>query len=228
MAVGIILAILGAAVSVAGYTPNKPGSNVQYPFNAPYSQAFEDGYSPIKYMGGFGPYSNRQAYGISRNPPEGCEVDQVIMVKRHGERYSMGGDTDGMKQSLAKMRSKVSTFKDDLEFLNRWEFFVPESYAGLETFSGPYNGLLESYKHGAEYRVRYGHLWEDQPGSIVPIWASANQRVVQTARKFGGLPSFAERAPRGCLARLGDMLMWLMPLFRRGILRVELHLFRRA
>jgi acid phosphatase len=55
-------------------------------------------------------------------------------------------------------------------------------YYELETETGPYNGLLTTYKHGAEYRVRYGHLWDQISGKTVPMWTSGFE---QTARNFG-------------------------------------------
>lgn len=183
----MLAALVGAAAVVAGYTPNKPGSSGRYPMNAPYDQSFQDGYSILKHLGGYGPYVNRAAYGIGRDPPEGCAVDQVMMLRRHGERYPLVGDSENMLKTLEKLYgSKVSSWSDDLEFLNRWQFFIPDlGYVELESEAGPYSGLLGSYKHGAEYRVRYGHLWDQKPNSTVPMFTSDYERVIQTARKFG-------------------------------------------
>ncbi|KAK1767542.1 histidine phosphatase superfamily [Phialemonium atrogriseum] len=183
----MLAALVGTAAVVAGYTPNKPGSSGRYPMNAPYDQSFQDGYSILKHLGGYGPYVNRAAYGIGRDPPEGCAVDQVMMLRRHGERYPLVGDSENMLKTLEKLYgSKVSSWRDDLEFLNRWQFFIPDlGYVELESEAGPYSGLLGSYKHGAEYRVRYGHLWDQKPNSTVPMFTSDYERVIQTARKFG-------------------------------------------
>lgn len=176
------------AASATAATANKPGSEAHNPFAVPYDQSFLEGYSPLKHIGGFGPYSNRRSYGIGRDPPAGCQVDQVHMIRRHGERYPEASDAESMLKTLNKIKSQVQTFKEDLTFLNNWQFYVEYmGIAGLETYSGPYNGLLTSYKHGAEYRVRYGHLWNSSDPTMVPMWSSGFERVLQTARKFGML-----------------------------------------
>lgn len=184
---GQLCGLLGvAAIASASYS-NRPDFASRFTFAAPYDQSFLEGYSILKHVGGLGPYSNRMSYGIDRDPPDGCAVDQVIMIRRHGERYPQGSDGVKIEAALDKLySSKITEWKGDLTFLNSWEYFVDsEGLYGLETESGPYNGLLTSYKHGAEYRVRYGHLWDRSSNKTVPMWTSEFERVVQTARKFG-------------------------------------------
>lgn len=163
-------------------------SNLYYQ-NEQFSQQFRDGYNILKYHGGSGPYSERASYGIDRDTPAYCEVDQVIMLKRHGERYpsaSKGKDIEKVlhKLNISATRSAQSRWTGDLAFLNEWSYFVQDSCLyGAETYSGPYAGLLDAYTHGAEYRDRYGHLWDHV--SVVPIFTSGYARVIETARKFG-------------------------------------------
>ncbi|CAK7266431.1 acid phosphatase pho5 [Sporothrix epigloea] len=183
-----IVAILGAASLAVAQTPNAPGSQNRYPFTKQYDQGFLDGYSVLKHIGGQGPYSNRVAYGISRDPPDGCAVDQVIMLKRHGERWPDPGPAANFKVSLNKIYGTNTTaFTGALEFLNRWKYFVPEGrYVSLESFNGPYAGLLDGYIHGAEYGVRYGHLWDQAAANLtIPMFSSGYERILTTARKFG-------------------------------------------
>ena len=122
MAVPSLSTLLVAATSlVAGYVSNKPGSNARYPMNAPYQQSFQDGYSILKHVGGYGPYANRASYGIGRDPPDGCVVDQVLMLRRHGERFPLVAQGEGMIKVLDKLYNSSSSGKwtDDLQFLNR-------------------------------------------------------------------------------------------------------------
>jgi acid phosphatase len=70
-----------------------------------------------------------------------------------------------------------------LEFANHWQNFLIESYLQLEYAAGPYNGLADAYQRGADYAIRYGHLWDGE--SVVPIFAGGYERVLQTGRKFG-------------------------------------------
>ncbi|KAL1864799.1 acid phosphatase pho5 [Paecilomyces lecythidis] len=150
-----------------------------------FSQSFEDGYSILKHYGGNGPYSQRVSYGIERDTPSGCAVDQVISIQRHGERYPSSGAGATFEQTLAKVYSaNITNWKGDLSFLDHWTYWVPNKcYYEAETWTGPYAGLLTAFRRGAEYRDRYGHLWDGQ--SVVPIFTSGYERVIETARKFG-------------------------------------------
>ena len=134
----LVAALAGASLASA-YTPNRPGSQNRYPFAKPYDQSFLDGYSVFKHVGGQGPYSNRQSYGISRDPPDGCAVDQVIMLKRHGERWPDPGPAANFKASLNKIYATNTTaFTGALEFLNRWQYFIPGNrYIASSRTTGP-------------------------------------------------------------------------------------------
>ncbi|KAJ5916499.1 acid phosphatase aph 3-phytase phyB [Penicillium tannophilum] len=179
---GVVCALaLSSAVTAVKLGDSVMGSASEKQF----SQEFPENYNILKFHGGNGPYSERRSYGISRDPPESCAVDQVIMIKRHGERYpspSMGVDIEA---SLAKVYGAgITEWKDDLAFLDDWEYFVPNKcWYNAETYSGPYAGLSDAYQHGTEYRDRYGDLWDDE--SVVPIFSSGYSRVINTARKFG-------------------------------------------
>ncbi|CAK7222181.1 acid phosphatase pho5 [Sporothrix bragantina] len=151
-----------------------------------FSQSFLDGYNLLKFTSSLGPYSNRVSYGIDRNTPAGCEVDQVFLLMRHGERYpDYSGFGQNYEAVLAKMAaSNVTSWKGDLTFLNDWTYYVedPGMYS-QESYSGAYAGLADAYARGTDYRLRYGHLWDKK--SIVPIFAAGYSRVVETARYFG-------------------------------------------
>uniref|UniRef100_A0A060SXK2 ARAD1A10054p n=1 Tax=Blastobotrys adeninivorans TaxID=409370 RepID=A0A060SXK2_BLAAD len=150
-----------------------------------FSQKIDDGYNLLKHFGHLGPHTDRQSYGISRDTPAQCEVDQVIMVHRHGERYPDASDTyPQLVEALEKLYNYSDQFTSgSLEFLNTWESFLnDEAMLEQETYSGPYNGLKTAFDRGVDYRARYGHLWD---GEGVPIFTSGSQRVLDTARRFG-------------------------------------------
>lgn len=159
------------------------------PFNAylekQFPQTFHDSYNVLKYLGAIGPYSDRNGYGIDPNTPEGCSVDQVIMLMRHGERYPDATSAARLDAVLGKIHaSGITKWQGDLAFLSDWTFYITnKGYLEQETFSGPYAGLLHAFRHGSEYRARYGHLWDGE--SIVPIFAGDYERVIETARYFG-------------------------------------------
>jgi len=84
-----------------------------------FSQEFKDGYNTLKYVGGNGPYTDGTSLGINRNPPPHCEVDQVISLMRHGERYPDPSVAKGMLESLDKiLNSGIKSFHGSLSFLN--------------------------------------------------------------------------------------------------------------
>ncbi|CAI7678580.1 acid phosphatase aph 3-phytase phyB [Penicillium manginii] len=186
MAYHLVSGIVCALGLTTGVTALSYGDSVtKSPFEKQFSQEFRDGYSILKHYGGNGPYSERRSFGISRDPPESCAVDQVIMIRRHGERYPSPALGEGIEKTLGKLKSSgVEEFKGDLSFYNDWSYYVPNKcYYNAETSSGPYAGLLDAYTHGAEYRDRYGHLLDED--SVVPFWSSGYGRVIATARKFG-------------------------------------------
>ena len=179
---GVVCALgLSTGVAAVAYGDSVSKSAVEKQF----SQEFSEGYSILKHYGGNGPYSERRSYGISRDPPESCAVDQVIMIKRHGERYPSPSMGEDIEASLAKVYGAgITEWKGDLTFLDDWTYYVPDKcWYNAETYSGPYAGLLDGYQHGADYRDRYGDLWNDE--SVVPMFSSGYSRVINTARKFG-------------------------------------------
>lgn len=164
-----------------------------YPFGSHYplpegqvSQTFTDNFNPVKNFGGNGPYSDGRGFGISRDPPEGCSVDQVIMLHRHGERYPDVGVYQTIEKAINKLTAfeANNTLEGDLDFFSEWDFWIHNSaLIAQETTTGPYAGLLDGYSQGTEYAARYKNLWDGK--TKVPMFSSGYQRIIETARKFG-------------------------------------------
>ncbi|RHZ62810.1 histidine phosphatase family protein [Aspergillus thermomutatus] len=152
-----------------------------------FSQQTLDGNNILKHNGAMGPYVDRTTYGINRDPPAGCSVDQVIMIRRHGERYPLASEGPRIEKALQKVKKAVLDephVDGDLNFLKNWTYFVPSNcYYDKETTDGPYGGIQDAYTHGVDARNRYGHLWDEE--TIVPLFASDTGRIVDTARMFG-------------------------------------------
>uniref|UniRef100_A0A060SXP8 ARAD1A14476p n=1 Tax=Blastobotrys adeninivorans TaxID=409370 RepID=A0A060SXP8_BLAAD len=137
----------------------------------------------LRLTGTKGPYVDRLSQGLELDPPQGCSVEQVIMVMRHGARYPTANAYPDLQGALAKLENKTFS-SGPLQFFNDWTPYVDNlGWLEQETFSGPYAGLLSAYQRGTEYRARYGHLWDGE--SIVPFWSSDSERVIMTARHFG-------------------------------------------
>lgn len=158
------------------------------PFNTPtqpYAQTMGDSFNLLKYTGWQGPYSDRRGVGINRDPPAGTRVDQVVRFTRHGERWPDAYDWKEQYQSLQKILKHKGHLKGSLNFANEWIPFANNQSGWLaeESLVGPYSGLVHAYRLGADTRRRYADLYDGQ--SILPIFSSGYERVIDTARKFG-------------------------------------------
>lgn len=171
-----VLSITGANAALDQQPMNKPA----------YSQTFNDQFNVLKYTANMGPYSQRPGNGISTNPPEGCEIDQVVLFSRHGARYPTPPEVTLQKVLLAsvKARKLIGSFTGSLSFLNDYNYFMDNTgFANLETPYGPYSGLANTHQYGAESSAKYRHLWDGQ--SVVPIFTDNYERDLETARAFG-------------------------------------------
>ena len=152
--------------------------------NVPYSQTFEDNYNVLKYTANHGPYSNRRSFGVSRDPPDGCEIEQVVLIMRHGERYPSKGSMKNIEKSVGKLMSKKGSLTGSLEFLNNWKLYSNSESGWIEAESttGAYSGLHDAHTAGTLYANRYGYLWDKD--EIIPVFTSGYARVIDTAREF--------------------------------------------
>lgn len=160
----------------------------EYPFNTPvkpYKQTSNDADNLLKHTGWQGPYSDRRGYGINRDPPATCRVDQVVQITRHGERWPDHYDWVEQSGSLDKILKHQGSLNGSLHFANWYEPFANDEFGWLseESLWGPYSGLLNAYNQGVEARRRYYNLYDGS--SILPIFASGYERIVDTARLFG-------------------------------------------
>lgn len=174
--------LLSIAALLASTSEAKPYHN----YGKQFEQEALDKFNFLKYTGGFGPYVDGAGYGISRDTPDSCTVDQVFLASRHGERYPDKWDGTEHLEALEKLDkyiSKNKTLTGSLSFYNTWDNFLKEkNWWSQESFSGPYAGLADAYAKGMDFRSRYGHLWD---GEGVPIFSSGYERVIDTARAFG-------------------------------------------
>lgn len=152
--------------------------------NKPFPQTVQDAENVLKYMGDRGPYVDRRGYGINRDPPAGCTVEQVVFLGRHGERFPNEEDYTETYEVLRKVLACQGNLNGSLSFANNWTPFLEEgsSLLGTETTVGLYSGLLDGYSMGVEARRRYYDLYDGQ--SHLKFYASNSSRVVSTAETF--------------------------------------------
>ena len=71
--------------TVAGQTYLSPDNDINFP-------ASNTSTNPLIWLGGNGPYAaGPNVNGVENKIPEGCSVDQVFYIARHGSRYPDNG-----------------------------------------------------------------------------------------------------------------------------------------
>lgn len=74
----------------------------------------------IPYLGGAGPYFSFPGdYGISRDLPEGCEMKQLQMVGRHGERYPTFSKAKTHQENMVQVEQLHSPIQWFIDFFER-------------------------------------------------------------------------------------------------------------
>ncbi|KZF20862.1 phosphoglycerate mutase-like protein [Xylona heveae TC161] len=143
----------------------------------------------LYHLGGNGPWIQKKDGVISRNiaAPESCEVEQVHMMSRHGERYPTKGAGTKMIKLLDRIKASGVKLKGDLGFVNDWKFFSDDTDSNFEqlTSTGQYAGTLETFTTGVKLRTRYEHLLKSSSGSnVTRVFAAGSQRIIDTASYF--------------------------------------------
>ncbi|KAJ6179828.1 hypothetical protein N7519_010289 [Penicillium mononematosum] len=149
-------------------------------------QSLVQGWNVLHHLGGNGPWIENAGEGAASNlaPPDGCSVDQVHLLSRHGERYPTPSAGSRHLQFLKRVKEIGLPLNGSLEFLNDWTYFsdTPERDFGELTSTGPYAGTLGAFRTGVRFRTRYRDLVSEDIRTR--LWASDSDRVIDTARHF--------------------------------------------
>ncbi|KAJ6041074.1 hypothetical protein N7499_001252 [Penicillium canescens] len=140
----------------------------------------------LYHLGGNGPWIENIHEGAASSPetPEGCSIDQVHMISRHGERYPTRAVGNRHLDFLKRVQDTGLPLNGSLAFLQNWTYITddPDKDFGELTSTGPYAGTLSSFTTGVRFRTRYGHLIPKN--TQTRLWASDSGRVIETARHF--------------------------------------------
>ncbi|CCM03468.1 uncharacterized protein FIBRA_05601 [Fibroporia radiculosa] len=166
-----------------------------YPIIAPsvrYSGSNPE-FNPMRYWGSLTPwFSVGDAFGLpntSPQVPDGCELDQVHLLHRHGARYRtpMPGANDsdsGLPSVIGRPHFKAS---GPLQFLNTWKDLLGEEI--LTPF-----GRDEPFNLGVGFRVKYGELLNRFKRHLPVFRTCSQERMVQTSLNFAagfwGIPEY--------------------------------------
>jgi Histidine phosphatase superfamily (branch 2) len=143
--------------------------------------------SLLKYFGGMGPFMGGHYIKV----PDSCQVNQVHLLSRHGERYP----TNGMGNIIMRFAQNISVvegnnFESTLAFLNNWKLttndwlYSPSDQLEQETVTGPAAGSLRMFTLGNQFRARYENIWNFQSRQRMKVWSSDSRRVIHSARYF--------------------------------------------
>ncbi|TFY79219.1 hypothetical protein EWM64_g4793 [Hericium alpestre] len=127
--------------------------------------------------------------GASPLIPEGCGINQVFLLHRHGARYPTGGsDPASFASKLHAAAAQGFSASGPLAFLNDWTYKL-----GAETLT-PF-GREQLYELGVGFRVNYGDLLKGF--SDLPVFRTTSEaRMVDSALQFAagffGVQEFTE------------------------------------
>ncbi|CAI6260895.1 unnamed protein product [Periconia digitata] len=143
----------------------------------------------LYHLGGAGPWVEKKIDVVEAGiaPPKGCEVEQVHMIARHGERYPTRRVGKRMRSLVRRMQESGLVFQNELAFFKDWElFWTHDSQIAQLTSTGPFAGTLGAFTTGIRLRTRYSRLLSNTQSQfpITRFWASDSQRVIDTARYF--------------------------------------------
>ncbi|KAI0796390.1 phytase [Irpex lacteus] len=120
----------------------------------------------------YSPYFPRAEY---RNPPSGCDIDQVNIIQRHGARFPTSGATRRITTALAKLQNATNFTDPRLDFVKTFQYTLGKD--DLVRF-----GADQSFDAGQVAFQRYQKLIKG--GNIPFVRSDISARVVATANNW--------------------------------------------
>ncbi len=136
--------------------------------------------------GNLSPYHSVESHGLPESSsliPEGCELDELHWLQRHGARYPTT-QADGPAGIAARLKANGGwKTSGELEFLNDWEYklgaevLTPFGRQQLCKWSVYYTGwdaILTIVNLGVAARLKYGFLLDKMKGRL-PVFRTETQ-----------------------------------------------------
>ncbi|TBU32593.1 phosphoglycerate mutase-like protein, partial [Dichomitus squalens] len=130
------------------------------------------------HLGNLSPYQKAPVPGGIREAlPDDCEVEQIMLMHRHGSRYPLASELVFVTDLVAKLGNSSAALKKarlpaNLKFLKDGY----TSTLGHDDLTAP--GRLQLFEHGVNFRLKYPKLQADS------ILAGNQDRVVESAQWF--------------------------------------------
>lgn len=172
----------GAEPDAIETSPSYPGVTDIYPLSKPGAADKPPHlFDVAKHWGNLSPLYSVDSFGLpSASPriPDGCGINQVFFLSRHGARYpTTGSGPDTFASKLhAAASSPGFTTSGGLDFLSTWTYKL-----GAEILT-PF-GRKALFDNGVAFRYRYGHLLN--AFTALPVFRTTSQdRMVASALNF--------------------------------------------
>lgn len=147
----------------------------------------------FQYLAGNAPYFKYPLdYGINLPIPEHCELKQVQLLARHGERYPSKSKGAKLSNVYQKLQNYTGALNGSLSFLNDDNYHIfweDTSQLELEITSknsldplNPYTGEQSARTHARQFISLYGDLLEEN--STLELFTTNSKRVHDTAAFF--------------------------------------------
>ncbi|KDQ63958.1 hypothetical protein JAAARDRAFT_27630 [Jaapia argillacea MUCL 33604] len=136
-------------------------------------------------------YSPWYAVAEYQRPPQGCTINQVNILQRHGARYPTSGAGKDIQSALQKLKSARLPPRTRQGSSNKLHFLKHFVYDLGEADLVPY-GASESYEAGRTTFRRYGHLVDEE--NLPFVRASGSERVILSATNWTKGFSFASQS----------------------------------
>ncbi|KAJ6550010.1 histidine phosphatase superfamily [Mycena capillaripes] len=135
----------------------------------------------VHHFGNLAPWQSVESFGLpdaSAKIPNGCKIDQVHLVHRHGARYPTTGAPPSAFATLLHATASTTgvNVTGPLSFLSTWQYKL-----GAEILT-PF-GRSQLFDLGVGFRVKYGDLLKGF--TDLPVWRTTSQgRMVDSALHF--------------------------------------------
>jgi len=127
-----------------------------------------------------------ESTGISSDIPDGCKIDLVASLSRHGSRYPDTGAYNQWVDLYKRVQAAGPSLKvtdSKLKFLQTWKPVL--SYSERQIAQISTTGYKELASMGADWRLRYADLYEyNSPFDMWSNYYTGSPRVRDSARMF--------------------------------------------
>ncbi|KAH8819436.1 phytase [Xylogone sp. PMI_703] len=170
------MAVLSILFSASVLLSNVCGSPIH---KQPSCNSVENGYTCFPQLvsewGQYAPFFSLASESkISPDIPEGCHVNVVQSLSRHGARYPTASKNKVYKALISSIQANVTSFKGDYAFLKHYNYSFGSD--DLTSF-----GELQMYQSGIAFYNRYQALARN---NVPFIRSSDSDRVIVSSEKF--------------------------------------------